>query len=243
MWRRFAHMGRGSTVLHVPFVQGTFNWKEIEMKKQLWFFAMLAALVFPAVSSAQKLERTKNWEVGDKLTYTYVLKGQFLHAVEEVIQVTDSEVRSTQTIGNRKYEAAYSTSDMSRMKGICIANSEACQFSPAERWVNFPLEKGKTWSNTMAVEGETFLSETTQQRKVEGVEKIKAQVGTFEAYRVSSSGLIKSRGKSGEGPWQGTESATYWWATIKGKLVLVKQEYENSFGARSSRELVAADLK
>jgi len=213
------------------------------MNRRLWFFSLLAAFLIPCAASAQKLERTKNWDVGDKLTYTYVLKGQSLRAVEEVVDVTDTEVRSTQRIGDRTYDAAYSTADMSRLRGICIANSESCQFAPGETWVKFPLEKGKTWSNTMTVTGQTFISETAQERKVEGVEKVKTPAGEFQAYRVSSTGRIKSRGRSGEGPWEGTESSTYWWAVIKGKLVLVKQEYQNSFGSRSSRELLSAELK
>jgi len=44
-------------------------------------------------------------------------------------------------------------------------------------------------------------------------------------------------------PVKGTERATYWWSTVKGKLVLVRQQYENSFGARSSRELFSLDLR
>jgi len=214
------------------------------MKRQLWLVALLAAFAIPTTASAQRLERTKLLEVGDKLTYTYVLKGVYLPAVEEVVEVTDTEVRIKQKVGNRTYKAVVSARDMSRVEGICISNSEACQFSPGERWVDFPLEIGRTWSSTFTVTGETFVGEDTQDRKVEGVEKIETPAGEFQAYRVVSSGRGVWWPKSGVFQRnQFTESSTYWWTAIKGKLVLVKQEYENSGGERSSRYLVSAQLK
>jgi hypothetical protein len=223
----------------------TFNYQEIEMKRHLWLVALLAAFAIPTTASAQRLERTKLLEVGDKLTYTYVLKGMYLPAVEEVVEVTDTEVRLNQKIGDRTYKAVVSARNMSRVAGICIANSQACQFSPGERWVDFPLEPGRTWSSTFTTTGETFVSKMTQERKVEGLEKIETPAGEFQAYKVSSTGRGAWRLKwSREGPWNDvTESSTYWWTAIKGKLVLVKQEYENSGGARSSRYLVSAQLK
>lgn len=204
---------------------------------------LLTSFLIPVVAPAQTLERTRTWDVGDKLTYTYVLKGQTLDAVEEVVEVTGSVVRTRLTIGAETYDAAYSTVDQSRMSGICVANSEACVFAPGEPWVDFPLEVGKAWSNAMTVTGETFVSGSRQSRKVEALEVIRTPAGEFQAYRVSFAGRITARGKGGQGPWRGTEKATYWLSTVKGKLVSVRLVYENSFGARSSRELVAVDMK
>jgi hypothetical protein len=110
--------------------------------------------------------------------------------------------------------------------------------------VRFPLEKGKTWTSSVSVTGQTFVAETKQERKVEGVEQITTPAGEFTAFKVTSRGEITARSRDlTQGPWEGRERSTYWWTTIKGKLVLVKQVYENSFGERASRELVAAELK
>jgi hypothetical protein len=214
------------------------------MNKHLLVVGLLAAFVMPSTVWAQTLERTKRLEVGDTLTYTYVLNGVSLHAVEEVVEVTDTEIRIRQEVGGRSYDAAVSTRNMSRLRGICIASGQACSFSPGERWVDFPLETGRTWSNTFVVTGDTFVGEDTQDRKVEGVEKIRTPAGEFLAYRVSSSGRGTWWSKSGAAQRNHfTETATYWWTAINGKLVLVKQEYEGSGGARSSRELVSVQLK
>ena len=213
------------------------------MNRQLWFFALLAALLVPAVSSAQKLERTKNWEVGDKVTWNYVLQGKSMRLVDEVVEVTDDEVRSTLQVGDRTLEQTVSLRDFSLRKGICSPNGQACTFSPAWVWLDFPLEEGKAWSAASTVTGESFISEVAYQYKVEGVEKITTPAGQFDAYRISGSEHIKSRSKGGAGPWHGTSSFTDWVASINGKVRAVKSEYHNSFGEVYTRELLAAELR
>ncbi len=83
------------------------------MNKQLWVSALLAVCLMSAISSAQKLERTKNWEVGDKATWNYVLKGRPMRLVEEVVEVTDAEIRSTLRFADPTYEQTVSTRDSS----------------------------------------------------------------------------------------------------------------------------------
>ncbi|MBX9961948.1 MAG: hypothetical protein K2Y35_02750 [Burkholderiales bacterium] len=213
------------------------------MSKTLRLLAVMVACTFPLISSAQKLERTKNWEVGDKLTFNWVLSGKAQRMLEETVDVTETETKITYKVGDRSYDAMLSNKDMSYPKGICLSNGQACEFSPAYVWVTFPLEKGRKWSGTMKVTGETFISEVAYERTVEGIEKIKTAAGQFEAYRVSGSGRIKATDKNGTSPSTGKESNTDWFATINGKLVPVKTEYKNSYGERFTRELVAAEVK
>jgi hypothetical protein len=213
------------------------------MNKRLWLFGFLMAFLIPAVSSAQKLERTKNWEVGDKLTYSIAIRGLSTVLVEEVSEVTDNEIRMSQRVGERTYDAALSTRDMSRLRGVCQGSGQACTWSPGDVWASFPLEKGKMWSETHTVTNEGFITEVVSERTVEAVEKIDILAGRFQAYRVSATEHYTSRSKVGEGTYKGKGSMTYWVASIKGKVVLVKWEYGNTFGDRFERELTLAELK
>jgi hypothetical protein len=207
------------------------------MKKELCFFALLTAFLIPSVSSAQKLERTKNWEVGDKVTWNYVLKWTSMRFVEEVVAVIGAEIRSTLRVGDRTFEQRVSTRDLSYLKGICWANGQVCEFSPGEVWFDFPLEKGKTWSGTTTVTGETFIVDLTYQSRVEALEKINTPAGEFEAYTVSGTERIRT------GSGSGMANLRYWLAAINGKLVCVKNEYKNPFGEFFTRELLSAELK
>lgn len=213
------------------------------MNKNLLALAALIVLTAPAVSFAQKLDRTKNWEVGDKLTFNWVLGGKAQRMVEEVMEVTDAEMHLGDKVGERTYDVKVLNPDFTYAKGICLSNGQACEFSPPYVFVAFPLEKGKKWSGTTTVTGETFISEVTYERSVDKVEKIKTAAGEFEAYRVSGSGRIKATDKAGKNPSNGKENNTDWFAVINGKLVPVKIEYKNSYGEKFTRELVASEMK
>jgi len=213
------------------------------MDKTLQLIIVGIACALPTISSAQRLDRTKNWDVGDKLTFNWVLNGKTQHMVEEVVGVTDADTRITYKIGDRSYDAALSNKDLSYPRGICMSNGQRCVFAPAYVWVTFPLEKGKRWSGSMIVNGETFVSQVEYERVVAGVEKVRTAAGQFDAYKVSGSGRIKATDKSGKNPSTGKESNTDWFAVINGKLVSVKSEYKNSYGEKFTRELVASEVK
>jgi hypothetical protein len=219
------------------------NVEKIDMNKQLWFLSLLAAFLIPSTVSAQKLERTKNWEVGDRLTYNYVRNGKAMSLVEEVVAVTDDEIRMTQQVDGRTFEVVHSTRDLSRRKGICLPNGQACGWSPGDLWADFPLHEGKRWSYTATITGETFVSRTAVERAVKGLETIDTPAGRFDAYRISSTDRIESRGKTGGDATLGTASYDYFVTSIKGKLVFLKNDYTNSFGQSFSRELVSAEFK
>jgi hypothetical protein len=206
---------------------------------------MLAVLLVPNAPSAQKLERTMKWEVGDKVTWSYVLQGKPMRLVDEVVEVTDADVRSILRVGDRALEQTRSPTDLSWRKGLCESNGQACTRSPPWMWVVFPLEKGKTWRATSTVTGETFVSDVVYEYKVDGVEEITTPAGRFETYRVSGSERITSRSKE-EGAWgplTGSSTFTNWIGSIKGKVTIVKTDYRNTFGEVYTRELLAAEVR
>jgi hypothetical protein len=206
---------------------------------------MVAALLMPTALSAQKLERTKKLEVGDKVTWNFVIQGRSMRVVDEVVQVTDTEVRSIVRVGEKSLEQTRSPADLSWRKGFCESDGKACTRTPPWAWVAFPLEKGRAWSGTSTVTGETFIAEIDYEYKVDGVEKVTTPAGQFDTFRVSGSERIASRSKKeGEwGPLNGISTITNWIAPIKGKVTIIKSDYRNTFGEAFTRELVAAEFK
>jgi hypothetical protein len=214
------------------------------MNKSFWFCALLATCLVPGVSAAQTMERTKNWDVGDKMTYNLVMNGQPMRLVEEVMEIASTEIRVIQQVDGRTYQAAHSTGDLSRVRGMCFTNGEACEWMPGDVWADFPLQRGKSWSFKVTVTGETFISEQTSERKVVGFETVKTAAGEFQAFKVFAVEKIRFRPNTGAATWnEGTANFTYWLTTINGKLVFLKNEYKNSFGRTFTRELVSAELQ
>ncbi|HZR02369.1 MAG TPA: hypothetical protein VFA81_04250 [Burkholderiales bacterium] len=196
-----------------------------------------------AAGAATRLEQVKPWEVGDKFTYNWVVSGKPRKVVSEIVAADGATIMSKESTAGRSYDVLLSAQDMSYAKGVCLANGQACEFSPALVWVSLPLEPGKTWSGSTTVTGETFIADVSYERTVDKVETVKTAAGQFEAYKVISKGRIKSTDKNGANPSTGEERSTMWLATVNGKLVPVKIEYKNSYGERFSRELALAEVK
>ena len=130
------------------------------------------------------------------------------------------------------------------LESICLADGVACQFSPAVVQVEFPLEIGKTWSFRSTVTSETFYCGFVAEVEVDEVEEITTPAGQFDTFRVFGKDRIYCRDTPPVGPTTpGWSSYWVWYASIKGKLVVVKEEYRNTFGSWMRRELLSAELK
>ena len=76
----------------------------------------------------------------------------------------------------------------------------------ASRWADWPLEKGKKWSNSTHVQGPPFEADLTKEHVVEAYEKIKVPAGEFDAYKISFIGKIKGKDNQGR-PFSASEKA------------------------------------
>lgn len=211
------------------------------MHKGFWI-AFLLALTLPGVAAAQRMEPPKDWEVGDKATYTWTLNNKTQQVDEECIAVTEQEIQLSQKVAGRALEAALAKGSYQTLRAMCISNGQQCGFSPALEFVALPLERGKQWLQTFTVKGETFTAEVTQERKAEKLEKVKVPAGEFEAFKITYTGRIRGTDSKG-GTFSGKEEGTNWVALVNGKLNVVKMAYRNSFGEKASRELTAISYK
>jgi len=215
----------------------------IGLLRRLGRGGVLTLLLAWAPACAQKLDLTRTWEVGDRLTYNMAIRGRSAMLVEEVLTVNDREIRLAQYMGERLYDAALAANGMARVRGMCHGAQQACNWAPAEVWADFPLEPGKTWSQRLVVHSDTLVTDVVVERKVEEMETVATLAGRFEAYRVSATERFAARRRDGRRAAEGMASMTYWVAAISDKPVVVKWEYRSSTGERFERELVSAALR
>jgi hypothetical protein len=204
--------------------------------------AIAAAVVFPGVAAGQTMEPAKDCEPGDKASYTWVLNNKPQQLELECTQGSEQAVHFVQKVGGRSFEGAVTKGSLKLLKAMCVSNGQQCAFSPGLDAAGLPLEKGKKWTQTFTVTGETFTAEVTQERKAERLEKIKLPAGEFEAFKVSFVGRIKGVDSKGN-RFSGKEDGADWFALINGKLSVVKTVYRNSFGDKATRELTAAAMQ
>jgi hypothetical protein len=162
---------------------------------------------------------------------------------EELISITDTDYIAVQRAGGKTFEVVVSKEGLLLRKVMCHPNGQQCSFDPPANFIGLPLEKGRKWTLSFTVKGETFTSQVTQERVVEKVEKIKVPAGEFEAFRVYFSGRIKGTDSQGRS-FSGKEDGTDWFALVPGgKLNVIKTVYRNSFGEKFTRELTSVAYK
>ena len=215
------------------------------MKRFAMAVMVLAALPFqfPASAIAQYSEQPKDLEPGDTVVYNVTIDNQ-----TEVLEETWTELAARDTIGIAKTATAEVELVMSRppdfqiRKGYCPGSRQSCSYYPGLDYAVFPLEKGRKWSSSYTVIGQTFKSDITEERRIERMETIRVPAGEFESFRITATGLVKSRNMKGQMQYAREESTT-WVTLISGKLIIVKASYENAFGKKFFRELVSSSLK
>jgi hypothetical protein len=198
-------------------------------------------LAHGGLAAAQTLERTKTQEVGDKASFNWVLNNKAEAINHEWTVVSGESAQGVQTVAGKSIAVAFDSAG-NLARGLCISNGQQCTFSPALKFADFPLEKGKKWTTKFTVTGETFTADVTQDRKVDKIEKVKVKAGEFQAAKVGFGGRIKGTDNKGNA-FSGKEDGADWIAVVNGKVVVVKTEYRNSFGEKATVELASLDLK
>ena len=78
------------------------------MKSSVFFLAIRSAILFASFSVfAQTIEPTKLWEVGDKATYTWTLFYKSEQIEEEVIGISDKEIKMIERMGAKTFDHIY----------------------------------------------------------------------------------------------------------------------------------------
>jgi hypothetical protein len=199
--------------------------------RTLWTIAVF--ILFPGFSFAQTMEPTKMLEVGDKASYAWKNHAKSETMTQEVVEVNGSEIIMVETRGAKSVDRIYAINQGGFKKEMCWAVSELCAYAAPQRMTVFPLKKGKKWTNSQTVQGETFKADLSKKHKVGRLEKVKVPAGEYEAFRIKFSGRVKGEN------FQFTEKATYWYALVNGKPIMVKLQYSNGNRDKVTMELVS----
>lgn len=189
------------------------------------------------MAAAQKVESVTPWDVGDKASYTWVLGPKTLTLDEEVTESGAGTVKLVNRTAQRSFDVVVQWAPLRVTAGPCLSNGQQCTFGEGIVGFDLPAEKGRKWSTTFNVTGETFTADVVQERVVDRLEKVKTPAGEFETFKVNFVGRIKGKDAKGAS-FTGKEDGSEWFAILpSGKLVLVKVVYRNSFGEKAAREI------
>jgi hypothetical protein len=190
-------------------------------------------------ANAQKIEGTANVAPGDKLTYKFTFGGNSVSFQKIITSVTPDEIKGEIVILDRKME--FQGQSMGVLsKEISVANGQAVKFKTPVKMYDANTALNDKWENTFTADLDSFSVDMKSQHKADKFEKIKLQFNEINALRISQSGTIQ--GKQNEKEFRGTESSKYWIGVINGVQLMLRREYQNSFGDKTIIELTDAQL-
>jgi hypothetical protein len=200
-------------------------------------------LIAPALACAQQLEQPATYfQPGDRVVYNWVRNGKASLVEEEWLPAEGDDLRAEQKVGAKRFAVVVAKKSLVIKQMMCVANGQACTFSPGMEFARFPLEVGKRWSTSYTIKGETFTAHVTQERTVERVAKIKVPAGEFETFKIAYTGRMRGAAY-GIVPFSGTEEGAEWVTVIAGRLVFARVTYRNSLGDDATLELVSTRFR
>ena len=193
-----------------------------------------AGVAFPHPDSIRGFD----WKVGDVCTYQfqYGSSKPSVHT-QTVSDVSAGRITLADTGNDGSGGSIVLEQSGARLRNwISQANGQQLAFDPALAWLSLPLRPGNTWAVQTAMIGETFQADTTATFRVGDWEKVRVPAGEFVSLRVTATLsfiLVNNQGQrnTGTGTW------SYWVAS--GTNCLVKHEYGDTFGDKSSRQLLS----
>lgn len=201
-------------------------------------FLILVLFIVGSVH-AQKIEGTANVAPGDKLTYKFTFGGNSVSFQKIITSVTPDEIKGEIVMLDRKIEFQGQSMGVIS-KEISAANGQAVNFKTPVKMYDANTALNDRWENTFTVALDSFSVDMKTQHKADKFEKIKLQFNEFNALRISESGTIQ--GKQNDKEFRGTESSKYWIGVVNGVQLMLRREYQNSFGDKTIIELTDAQL-
>jgi len=179
-----------------------------------------------------------DWKSGDVCTYQF----QSGSRKASVHTQTVSDVSAGRVTIADKGDAGSNGSIVLEQGGASLrnwisqANGQQLVFDPALAWLSLPLRPGNTWAVQTAMIAETFQADTTATFRVGDWEKVRTPAGEFVTLKVTAALsyiLVNNQGQRNTG----TATWVYW--VSSGTNCLVKHDYDDSFGEKSSRQLLS----
>ena len=186
---------------------------------------------------AQALGNFEPFEAGDVIVYSVTVNG----AVKK-LEYTYSNVNANTATGKVVFGDLvrdFKSSDLGLVDSQFGAgfNGDFFTNSPPNKMFESEIKVGGKWNNLYEARSDTVTVQVIQQVMVSKIEKVKLKIGEFDAALISHSDLYQGVNDKGE-VFSGKSTASkYWIGVVNNRMLVLKREYQNSFGQKAIQEL------
>lgn len=200
------------------------------MKKLFFIFAILPALAF-----AQSPLSFAPFEAGDSVTYSLSQNGKVKKLTYTYSKVTQDGVQGVTDLAGIESEFKNPGLGFEGAE-ISISDGSLLMRNPAVKVFDSKMQLGSKWQNFYEVSSDTFKIQAISQVTVDKFEKVKLKFADIDCYVIVSNDIYQGTNTKSE-IFTGKGSMKTWVGVANSRLLIVKREYSNSFGAKVVQEL------
>lgn len=191
---------------------------------------ILVLLLSPLVAFGQSLSIHEKFEAGDSISYTVITSGKS-KKLEYFFSKSDKNLFAGKVIFDGKDGEFSFPSTGFEEQDFALSSGQMNIRKPAVKLFEPTMQVGMKWTNFFDSISPEFHAQVIQKVVVEKFEKVKLKFAEIDCFKIVTSDVYqvltdKSEIVSGKG------GSKIWVGVINNRMLIVKREYQNSFGAK-----------
>jgi len=198
-----------------------------------------ALLVISSMTYAQQklIVNYEPFESGDEIVYSVNVNGTVKNLQYTYTNVDTNIATAKVVFGDLEKEF--------RSSGLGLVDSDFGAAYSGEFFMNSPPGKifenqitvGHKWNNIYEAKSDLVTVQVIQQKMVSKIEKVKLKFGEFDAAVITHNDLYQGVNNKGEVFSGKSIASKYWIGVVNNRILMLKREYQNSFGQKAIKEL------
>lgn len=184
---------------------------------------------------AQSLGNFESFESGDVLIYNVIANGNAKKLEYTYLNVDKNGVSGKVIYGDKEGEFKSSAPGLEE-KDFGLSNGQMFTRTPPIKIFEPGLQIGSKWNTVFEAKGETLTAQVIQQAQASKLEKVKLKFGEYDAILVTNNDVIQGINNKSE-VFSGKSTAKIWVGIVNNRALILKREYQNSFGEKLVQEL------
>jgi hypothetical protein len=189
----------------------------------------------PLQLMAQTLGNFEPFEAGDTVVYSVTMNGAVKKLEYNYVTVDKNGAAGKVTYGDKEGEFKSSAPGLEE-KDIALSNGQIFIRTPPIKIFEPGLQIGSKWNTVFEAKGETLTAQVIQQAQASKLEKVKLKFGEYDAILVTNNDVIQGINNKSE-VFSGKSTAKIWVGIVNNRALILKREYQNSFGEKLVQEL------
>jgi hypothetical protein len=202
------------------------------MRKLFILFFTLPIQLF-----AQALGNFEPFESGDVIVYSVNVNGAVKKLEYTYSNVNANTATGKVVLGDVVKEFKSSGLGLVDSDFAASYNGDFLMNSPPNKIFENDIKVGHKWNSLYETRIDKVTIQVIQQVMVSKIEKVKLKIGEFDAALITHSDLYQGVNDKGEVFTGKSTASKYWIGVVNNRMLVLKREYQNSFGHKATLEL------